>query len=347
MNLLKRTFGIISCAFAALGFGTENINSVYDGKSDVLSWQIPARKKLIRLLGIEQMLTAKTCDLAPQSIWKRETPDGTIEKIRLQMSDDFANHIYLCIPKNAVAPHNVFICLQGHSTGMHTSIAVQWQDETTPLKVAGDRDFAIYCMRKGITAICLEQRSFGENSTNTETREKSCRQDGVKELLMGRTLLGNRVFDIKRVIDYIKSNPQLDSSKIGIMGNSGGGTTAMFAGAILPELTHIMPSCSFSSFKASIYDRHHCVCNYVPGLMKYGESADVLGLIAPRPLVIVNGQNDSIFPIEEAKSEFERIKNIYNKLNAGSNCQHVIGPEGHRFYADPAWAAMLPLWNKK
>ena len=347
MNLIKSFSGMICCFASIISCGADKINAFYNDTDDVKSWQHASRKKLIRLLGIKDQLTAKPCDLAPESLWKRETPDGTIEKIRLQMTGDFANHIYLCIPKNATAPHRVFICLQGHSTGMHTSIAVKFQDETTPLQVQGDRDFAIYCMRKGIAAICLEQRSFGENSTDTETRQKSCRQDGVKELLMGRTLIGNRVFDVKRVIDYIKSNPLLDSSKIGIMGNSGGGTTAMFAGAVLPELTHIMPSCSFSSFKASIYDQHHCVCNYIPRLMEYGESAEVLGLIAPRPLVIVSGENDTIFPIKEAKSEFERIKNIYNKLNAGENCQHVIGPEGHRFYADLAWRAMLPYWEKK
>jgi len=125
------------------------------------------------------------------------------------------------------------------------------------------------------------------------------------------------------------------------MGNSGGGTTSMFAGAMLSRITHVMPSCSFSSFKASIMSMTHCTCNYVPGLLHYGESADVLGLIAPRPLVVVSGSKDEIFPVSAARAEFKRLRQIYADAGAPSNCQHVIGAGGHQFYAADAWPVML------
>ena len=65
----------------------------------------------------------------------------------------------------------------------------------------------------------------------------------MRALMRGRTILGERVFDVDRTIDWMASRGGFDMTQIGIMGNSGGGTTSMFAGAVLPRLTHVMPSC--------------------------------------------------------------------------------------------------------
>lgn len=307
-------------------------------------WQNAARAELKDLLGITDTLSAPRVPLNPVSIWKKDFADGSVEKIRLTMEDGFDNHIYLCLPHHFEKPYKTFICLQGHSTGMHVSIGVDWKDETSPHTDDGDRDFAIGCMKRGIAAICLEQRAMGENSTN-EQHYPACLVPAMQLLLYGRTLLGQRIFDVSRVVDFMRERGDFDMSHVGLMGNSGGGTTTMFAAAVLPEITHAMPSCSFSSFKASIGSIHHCSCNFVPGLSNYGESADVLGLIAPRPLVVVNGRFDPIFPLAAAQEQFARLKEIYASLNAEENCQHVIGEGEHRFYAEDAWKIMLPLWN--
>ncbi len=304
----------------------------------------PLRKCLVDLLGNRDLLLGPRVPLAPETLWTREIPEGSIEKVRIQLEPGVSTCLYICVPAGAAAPQRPFLCLQGHSTGMHKSIAVDWRDETTPLDVAGDRDFALGGLRRGIAAVCLEQRYMGENSTLPD-HTPDCRHYANICLLSGRTALGERVFDVDRAIDYLATRPDFDLSQVGVMGNSGGGTTSMFAGAVLPRLTHVMPSCSFSSFHASIGTIHHCICNYIPRLYELGESGDVLGLTAPRPLVIVNGREDAIFPLDAANEQFEHLKSIYAASGAPDAVRHVVGPEGHRFYADLAWAEMLPLWK--
>ncbi len=304
------------------------------------------RSALIRLLGLAELTAQKRCSLNPRTIWMREYPFGRVEKVSFQTEPGVYTCAYVCLPFELTPPYRAFICLQGHTTGMHTSIGMDWRDEVTPVHDDGDREFALGCLKRGIPAVCLEQRAMGENSGDPE-RRPACYMTAMTALLAGRTLLGMRVWDVKRLLDYLGERGDFDLSRIGIMGNSGGGTTAMFAGAVLPELTHVMPSCSFSTFRDSIGSIRHCTCNYVPGLYQFGESADVLGLIAPRPLVIVNGAKDDIFPIEAAKSEFARLKEMYESAGAGEYCKHVVGPEGHRFYADSAWDVMLPMWEKQ
>ncbi len=306
--------------------------------------QISARRaELIEVLKITDLLNGVQCALEARTLWMREYEFGRVEKVTFQSEPGVFCRAYICLPFELRPPYQAFICLQGHSTGMHTSIGVDWRDEVTPIEIAGDRDFAIGCLKRGIPAVCLEQRAMGEDSEDPE-QNPACYMPAMRELLRGRTLLGDRVYDVKRLTDYLRERGDFDLSKLGIMGNSGGGTTSMFAGAVLPELTHVMPSCSFSTFEASIGSIRHCSCNHLPGLYKFGESADVLGLISPRPLVIVSGEYDDIFPIDAARSEFARLKEMYEAAGAAENCKHVIGPEGHRFYAEPAWSAMEPMW---
>jgi acetoin utilization deacetylase AcuC-like enzyme len=85
----------------------------------------------------------------------------------------------------------------------------------------------------------------------------------------------------------------------------------------------------------------HCDCNYIPGLLKYAEMSDIMGLFAPKPLVIVAGEQDDLFPIAATRSAFKKLRAIYRKLGAEKHCHLVVGEGGHRFYAKEAWPVML------
>ena len=66
-----------------------------------------------------------------------------------------------------------------------------------------------------------------------------------------------------------------------------------------------------------------------------------MGLFAPRPVVLVAGEHDNIFPIEATRRAFADLKAIYEAAGAGGRCHLVVGSEGHRFYAEEAWPVML------
>ena len=307
---------------------------------DVAAWQRKLRRKVRSLLG-------ETCrdrvDLNVRSLWKRDHPLGTIEKIAFT-AEPYADVVaFVCLPSSVEPPYPWFVCVQGHSTGMHNSIGVERDNNAKPIEVAGDRDFGLGCMRRGVAALCIEQRSFGERREQVQehTANHGCHDATMHALMLGRTLLGERVYDVDRGIDYLHTRDDVDRKRIGVMGNSGGGTVSLFAAATLSRLSLAMPSCYFCTFRDSIMSIYHCMDNYVPGLLRYAEMADVLGLFAPRPVVVVAGKDDPIFPIAAARREFKRLKAIYAAAGAAERCHLVVGPEGHRFYADLAWAKMV------
>jgi dienelactone hydrolase len=232
---------------------------------------------------------------------------------------------------------------------MHNSIGVDFETNTKTIEFEDDRDFGISCMRNGIAALCIEQRSSGERRENIQkmVSEHTCHDAVCHALELGRTLTGERVWDVERGIDYLAERNDIDMSRIGLMGHSGGGTITMYASAILDRISFAMPSCSFCSFRDSIMNIYHCTDNYIPGLLKYAEASDIMGLHAPKPLVIVAGKNDELFPIEAVKKSFAEVKKIYYTAGAENNCHLVIGGDGHRFYADEAWRVMLKMIHSR
>ena len=84
----------------------------------------------------------------------------------------------------------------------------------------------------------------------------------------------------------------------------------------------------------------HCPCNYFPGMLLWGDMGELAGLCAPKHLVIVNGENDAIFPIGPSKAEFGRARKIYEAAGFPDRCRMVIGNGGHRFYKADAWPVM-------
>jgi len=311
----------------------------YDG-GDVREWQRRLRRKLRHVVGDEPR---ERCDLRVRSMWRRKHPLGMIEKIAFTSEPRADVPAYVCLPKDVEPPYSFVICLQGHNSGMHNSIGVEREDETKPLEVEGDRDFAIQCMSRGMAALCIEQRAFGERrELKQENRfPQVCHDTAMHALMLGRTLIGERVYDVDRGIDYLASRGDANMKSIGVMGNSGGGTISMFSAALLPRIAFAAPGSHFCSFRDSVMSTRACNCNYLPGLLKYADMPDIMGLFAPRAVVFVNGRGDHIFPIRATRRAFRDLQRIYDACGAKDRCHLVVGKDGHRFYADDAWPVML------
>ena len=72
-------------------------------------------------------------------------------------------------------------------------------------------------------------------------------------------------------------------------------------------------------------------------IIKYFNMVDLGSLIAPRRFVMVNGIEDSIFPIKGAEESFEVIKKAYKKVGKEDLCHMVKGKGGHQFFPDVTW----------
>ncbi len=319
----------------------ETVPSMRWGKNEPIGeWQAKARAKLCDLIGlpeIEKFAVKPEIEIE----YDRHADNLNCREIRFRMKteENVTIPCHLCIPDNAAKPLPVVIALQGHSKGMHISLSRPKFPGDEVSCSSGDRDFVRRAVKEGVCAVALEQRCFGENGGDSETSKPDCGQTAMNAILIGRTLIGERVWDVMRMIDILTENFKdvIDTEKILCLGNSGGGTATIYATAIDERIKIGVPSCAISTYAESIVAIHHCLCNYVPNIAKYFDMGDLCALVAPRALIVVSGIADEIFPIESAKECVCVGREAYRAYGIEDHIVHVIGNEGHRFYADPAW----------
>jgi len=305
----------------------------FDENGDFDHQREKLREKLRELVKIPEK---RTEPIPLEAEW--DTSDPRFDEIRFLIESEPSFYVpaHMLLPKKYSGKLPMVICLQGHSTGMHVSLGREPYPGKAPIEVAGDRDFCLQAVARGYAAITMEQRGFGE--LHFSPRGNSCQELYTQAILMNRSLLGERLRDISALIDAVEAGFDfIDTKKIGIMGNSGGGTSSYFAACLEERIKVTMPSSSFCTFLAAWGSIYHCCCGYVPGILNEMEMGDMAAMIAPRPLVIVNGRYDPIQPFEAAEAEYETVKKIYRAAGVPDNCAFVAGEEGHRFYAAQAW----------
>ncbi len=298
---------------------------------DFTVWQNKSKEKLTELLGLPLRLCEENFEIEYE-----KQCDGYFEtKFSFQSEEGYYVPCHFVVPDGATDKIPVVICLQGHSTGMHISLGRIKFDSDEETISGGDRDFAVAALQKGFAALTIEQRGMG--MCGGTPKGPACQLHTMANLIIGRTTIGERVWDVSRAIDVMERHFSdiVDTDKIICLGNSGGGTTTFYAACIDERISVAIPSCAYASFDDSISAMLHCTCNFVPHLREYFDMGELSGLIAPRTLIVVSGEQDDIFPIDSAKKCFEIACKLY--ANTNGICRHVIGPEGHRFYRDLAF----------
>lgn len=304
----------------------------FDGSLSLEKWQEKAYKKLTELLGLPYGLCPSEFSIQ----YEKQHKDYKEYRFTVQTEPGYFVPCHLLVPTNKEkAP--LTVCLSGHGSGMHLALGVaKTEKDEESLKNWHHRAMGPRSVKEGRCALIIEARSFGECSE--EGYGTSCMQAAKTAIIMGRTLIGGRVWDAMRILDAVAEHfPQVNMEDIVCTGNSGGGTATYYLACIDKRIKVAAPSCSVCNFEDSIASMSHCLCNHIPYIRKYFEMGDLAGLIAPRKLVIAAGKEDPIFPIEGTFKAFEKVKLIYEKAGCEQNCALVVGDGGHLNYADHLW----------
>lgn len=314
----------------------------FDTSRDYDTWRRDVRIKLRELLGATP--ERAPLDLRIQFTQEHEHYTETRFLFCTERNADVPCH--LLVPKHGARPLPIVICIQGHTSGMHNSLG-RTKDASDAENMAADRDFAIQAIGQGYAALVLEQRCFGERIENRPPEVApfgpGCQHATMTALLLGRTMIGDRVWDLSRAIDLLAEFPEIDSSRIVCLGESGGGTVTYYASCLDERISLAVAACCVCTFEESIGAIDHCVDNYIPGILRYFDMGDIACLMAPRPLVVVAGRDDSIFPFSGVQGAFATIESIYAAAGAPDRCRLVVGEGGHRFYASQTWPVVRDL----
>ncbi len=273
------------------------------------------RARLVRSLGLDRLPAGGSGSGRLAGV---VDGDGCrIERLVIEPLRGVSAPSLLYLPVNGVGPFPAVVVAVGHWI-RHGKTTEHVQAVCTGLA------------RRGIAALAMDPIGQGERDAGFELHR-------VPQLLpLGLSQAGLRVWELTRLVDYLVSRPDIDGTRIGITGASGGGLATVFAAAVDSRFRAVVPVCFVSSYDRFLrvmrglnWNGRGDLCNQIPGVVANTEMAGACALISPRPLLVINGSRDPQFPARGAAEVVDRLQPLYEDAPAALRL-HVVDA-GHGY----------------
>ncbi|MDA1054296.1 MAG: acetylxylan esterase [Planctomycetota bacterium] len=278
-------------------------------------WEQTRSKLRANLLEAWGGFPETACPLEPRSLGEIQRDGYRVEKIVFQTLPG------VWMTANAYVPErtgklSAVLCVHGHWAGAKQDPVVQSR--------------CIGLAKLGFFVLCVDAFGAGERGVGKKLGEYHGEMTAATLFPVGRPLSGLQVYENMRAVDYIRSRPEVDPERIGVTGASGGGNQTMYAGAFDERLHCVVPTCSVGNYQAYL-SAACCMCEVVPGALRFTEEGDVLSLAAARGLMVTSATQDAFqFSVGEAKKSFERVAAVV-KLYESAQVKHTIIESPHHF----------------
>ena len=263
---------------------------------------------------------SEKCELAARVTGMEDFPEFTVEKILFQSRKNFTVTANFYLPKKRSGRIPAVLFLAGHAT----------EGKAGYIKVV------VTLVRKGCAVLAIDPIHQGERiQFSGKNSPDLCQGHNIlnRQLLaIGESMADWRVWDGIRGIDYLLTRPEVDSSRIGVNGNSGGGTLTAMVAANDDRIAASAPSCYITTFLCNVENELPVDGEQMPrGLLAdCGEMADLILAQAPRPVRILSQEAD-FFDIRGTNETYAMLKKIYTLLGAPENLSIVRGPGAHGY----------------
>jgi len=250
-----------------------------------------------------------------------------IEKIIFESQPAFYVTANLYLPETGRAPYPGILMPLGHERGGKAHEA--WQRLAVTFAKNGFAILLYEPISQG-ERVQLYDPDLGESKARYATNEHTLA--GTQCLLLGHSFARHRIWDGMRALDYLISRPEVDSSRIGCTGNSGGGTLTAYLSALDDRIKVAAPSCYLTNWKSLIetIGAQDAEQNLPPFLSDGLDQADFVITFAPKPYMILSATRD-FFPIAGARQTFREAKRLYGLMGAEEKLDMIEAEDEHGY----------------
>ena len=157
----------------------------------------------------------------------------------------------------------------------------------------------------------------------------------------GYTPAGVEAWNGVRGIDYLTSRADVDPARIAVTGISGGGAATFWVAAADERVKVAVPVSGMADLESYVPNRvinGHCDCMFLYNTFQWPWTR-IAGLVAPRPMLFVNSDQDPIFPMDANERIMGRLERLYSLYGAGDQVDAVVSVGGHAYRKDIRQAA--------
>lgn len=266
------------------------------------------REQLFDMLGLNP-LPAKT-SLQPVVEGTTEEAEFVVERVHYQSMPGLYVTGNFYRPKNADKPLPTILYVCGH--GQVKKDGVSYGNKTHY------HYHGSWFARNGYNCLIIDTLQLGEIEGIHHGTYKMNRWWWNSR---GYTPAGVEAWNCIRSLDYLETRPEVDASRIGVTGRSGGGAYSWWISALDERIRCSVPVAGITSLRDHVVNgcvEGHCDCMFMVNTFRW-DYAKVAALVAPRPLLISNTDKDTIFPLEGVVDIHRQVRHIYRLLDADKN----------------------------
>jgi dienelactone hydrolase len=278
------------------------------------------RAKILELIG---GLPQSNAPLNAQITGSIDMGSYSIQKILFESTPGLMVSTLLYLPKTS-GPHPAVLFQIGHFGGGKS------YDQIIPGNLA----------MKGFVVLAFDPIGEGERiqdydpTTGTGVAGPDVFQHiiaGGQSLLLGQNFARYEIFDAQRAIDYLVSRPDVDATRIGATGCSGGGTLTLYLAALDPRIKVAAAACVVESFQGTyplnaVGDSEQSFANFLSSGL---DEMDYIELFAPQPYLILTTSADPLIAMSATQIVYDEASKWYSLYGAADRIKWVVGPGGH------------------
>ncbi|MDP1561546.1 MAG: acetylxylan esterase [Pirellulaceae bacterium] len=276
------------------------------------------RQQLAEMLGLDPF--PPRTELQPVVTGQSHDSGVMVERLHFQSLPGLYVTANFYRPENATTPLPAILYLCGHAKVKH--------DDVSYGNKTAYHHHGVWFARHGYVCLMIDTIQLGEiEGVHHGTHNLNQWWWNNR----GYTPAGVEAWNGIRALDYLEQRPEVDAKRIGVTGRSGGGAYSWWVAALDQRIAAAVPVAGITSLHNHVVDGcvdGHCDCMYPVNTYRW-DFAQVAALVAPRPLLIANSDNDTIFPLEGVVDVHHKTRRIYQLLGAEANLGLNITPGPH------------------
>lgn len=318
-------------SFAAFAQGDRDRDAIAS-REELEARRESLREKLIEAIG---GLPSGDAPLHPRTTGVVVREGYVIEKVMFESRPRAYVTANLYVPDGIASPRGAVLFLCGHDR-----------------EAKHGEEYQTVCgilVQAGLVVLAMDPIGQGERFSYFDASSGSLAvDDGIVEhdyagqqcLPLGDGLARYFLHDAMRAIDYLAGRPEVDPARIGVTGNSGGGTQTSLMMLADPRIAAAAPATFIMSRESYLVTGQAQDAEQIWfGMTALGlDHEDILMAMAPKPVLVLAVTND-FFPIEGTHRTVERVRRFWTMYGCEDRLRFVEDDSHHKYTAALAQAA--------
>ena len=295
--------------------GLKNIETVEDWKSKVSVY----RQQLHEMLGL-----SPKPDRTPLMATKTGGFSGDgyrVENMHYQALPGYYVTANLYLPEKTDKPSPTILYLCGHANVVKDGVS--YGNKT------GYHHHGVWFARHGYVCLIIDTVQLGEIRGEHHGSFSKGRWWWFSR---GYTPAGVEAWAGIRGLDFLETRPEVDKTRFGVTGRSGGGAYSWWVAALDERIKVAAPTAGVTTMRNHVVDgciEGHCDCMFYVNTYRW-DFDRLAALVAPRPLLICNTDKDLIFPIDGVFKIYQNVRRVYSLLGAENQIGLQVAEGPHK-----------------